>query len=232
MPIPPGTKFHGVAPGVETENKGSKTKNDLRNTYTIEEMGGSFTEDIQYGLETGQSFGRLQGNGTYTVPEDGISVKDFIRDVLLAAEATFTASPVGAWDYNETSVVVNVAATFTGATANLKRSVNGAAQETLLEDATSPISYTDNTLPTFPTGQQNNVVYYLEIYNSNGLLIDTETATVTQTAYSAPGASITVTAAGTASRSSDETGLIREIGHDESNVQYTFSACRDDGSPP
>ena len=223
MPIPPGTKFHGVAAGVETENKGSKTKNDLRNTYTIEEMGGSFTEDIQYGLETGQSFGRLQGNGTYTVPEDGISVKDFIRDVLLAAEATFTASPVGVWDYNETSVVVNVAATFTGATANLKRSVNGAAQETLLEDQTSPVSYTDNTLPTFPTGQQNNVVYTLEIYNSNGLLIDTETATVTQTAYSAPGASITVTAAGTASRSSDETGLIREIGHDESNVQYTFS---------
>lgn len=224
MPIPPGTKFHGVAPGVDTENKGSKTKNDDRQAYTIEEIGGgSFTEDIPYGLETGQSFGRLEGNGTYTVPEDGISVQDFIRDVLLAAEASFTASPVGVWDYNETTVVVNVAATFTGATANLKRSVNGAAQETLLEDATSPISYTDNTLPTFPTGQQNNVVYTLEIFNSNGQLIDTETATVNQTAYAAPGASITVTAAGTASRSSDETGLFREIGHDESNVQYTFS---------
>ncbi len=40
MPIPPGTKFHGVAPGVETENKGSKTRNVDRDTYTIEEFGG------------------------------------------------------------------------------------------------------------------------------------------------------------------------------------------------
>jgi hypothetical protein len=224
MPIPPGTKFHGVAPGVDTENKGSKRKNDDRQAYTIEEIGGgSFTEDIQYGLETGQSFGRLQGNGTYTVPEGGISVQDFIKDVLLAAEATFTATPVGTWAYNETDVDINVAATFTGATANLKRSINGGAQETLLEDSTSPISFADFDLPTFPTGQQNNVVYTLEIYNSNGLLIDTETATVTQTAYAAPGASITITAAGTGSRSSDETGLFREIGHDNSNVAYTFS---------
>ena len=224
MPIPPGTKFHGVAPGVDTENKGSKRKNDNRQAYTIEEIGGgSFTEDIQYGLETGQSFGRLQGNGTYTVPEGGISVQDFIKDVLLAAEATFTATPVGTWAYNETDVDINVAATFTGATANLKRSINGGAQETLLEDSTSPISFADFDLPTFPTGQQNNVVYTLEIYNSNGLLIDTETATVTQTAYAAPGASITITAAGTGSRSSDETGLFREIGHDNSNVAYTFS---------
>ena len=40
MPIPPGTKFHGVAPGVETDNKGSKTRNVDRDTYAIEEFGG------------------------------------------------------------------------------------------------------------------------------------------------------------------------------------------------
>lgn len=40
MPIPPGTKFHGVAPGVETDNRGSKTRNSERNAYTIEEFGG------------------------------------------------------------------------------------------------------------------------------------------------------------------------------------------------
>ena len=41
MPIPPGTKFHGVAPGVETDNKGSKTRNVDRDAYAIEEFGNS-----------------------------------------------------------------------------------------------------------------------------------------------------------------------------------------------
>ena len=223
MPVPPGTKFHGVAPGVETENKGSKLKNDQRNVYTIEEMGGSFTEDIQYQLENGQSFGRLEGNGTYAVPEDGISVKDFIRDVLSSAEAAFQVTPIGIWEYNETSVVSVSTGTFNGANATLSRSVNGGASEELSTGLESGFSFTDSTLPTFPTGQQNVVAYTLEVFNDNGLLIDTETANLTQTAYAAPGTSITVTRAGSDSRSSDETGLIREIGHDESNVAYTFS---------
>lgn len=225
MPIPPGTKFHGVAPGVETENKGSSTKNSLRNVYTIEDISGgsNFTADIPYSLEPGQSFGLLEGNGVYPVPPEGLSVNDFILQVLVAANATFSATPVGTWDYNETSVEVNVSASFSGAYANLSRSVNGAASESLLTNATSPITYLDNTLPVFPTGQQNNVVYTLEIYNSEDVLIDTQTVTVNQVAYSAPGSSITITAAGTASRSSDETGLFREIGHDNSDVAYTFS---------
>lgn len=225
MPIPPGTKFHGVAPGVETENKGSSTKNSLRNAYTIEEISGgsNFTADIPYSLEPGQSFGILEGSGVYPVPPEGLPVQDFILQVLVAANANFTATPVGTWDYNETTVEVNVAANFTGAYADLSRSVNGGASEPLLDGATSPIAYLDNTLPTFPTGQQNNIVYTLQIYNSSDILIETLTATVTQVAYSAPGASITVTGAGTASRSSDETGLFREIGHDDSNVAYTFS---------
>ena len=40
MPIPPGTKFHGVAPGVETENRGSASRNANRDAYTIEDFGG------------------------------------------------------------------------------------------------------------------------------------------------------------------------------------------------
>ena len=39
MPIPSGTKFHGVAQGVETENKGSALANAGRDAYTIEEIG-------------------------------------------------------------------------------------------------------------------------------------------------------------------------------------------------
>ncbi len=46
MAIPLGTKFHGVAPGVETENKGSATANANRDVYTIEEIGSVGTSDV------------------------------------------------------------------------------------------------------------------------------------------------------------------------------------------
>ena len=45
MTIPLGTKFHGVAPGVETENKGSAQANALRDAYTIEEIAATGTSD-------------------------------------------------------------------------------------------------------------------------------------------------------------------------------------------
>ena len=45
MSIPSGTKFHGVAPGVETENKGSALANAGRDAYTIEEIAGAGTSD-------------------------------------------------------------------------------------------------------------------------------------------------------------------------------------------
>ena len=38
MPIPAGTKFHGVAPGVETANRGSSVRNADRDAYTIEQL--------------------------------------------------------------------------------------------------------------------------------------------------------------------------------------------------
>jgi hypothetical protein len=39
MAIPDGTKFHGVAPEVDTKNKGSEQANAMRDAYTIEEIG-------------------------------------------------------------------------------------------------------------------------------------------------------------------------------------------------
>ena len=39
MSIPAGTKFHGVAPGVDTVNKGSSTANANRDAYTIDDIG-------------------------------------------------------------------------------------------------------------------------------------------------------------------------------------------------
>lgn len=45
MAIPAGTKFHGVAPGVDTDNRGSRRKNDDRKAYSIEEIA---AEPFQY----------------------------------------------------------------------------------------------------------------------------------------------------------------------------------------
>ena len=38
MAIPDGTKFHGVAPFVDTKNKGSEQANAMRDAYTIEQI--------------------------------------------------------------------------------------------------------------------------------------------------------------------------------------------------
>ena len=48
MPIPAGTKFHGVAPTVDTVDRGSSIANSNREAYPIEDFGGvlSVTVDI------------------------------------------------------------------------------------------------------------------------------------------------------------------------------------------
>lgn len=46
MPIPPGTKFHGVAPGVDTTDRGSASRDALRDVYTIEEISAIGTSDV------------------------------------------------------------------------------------------------------------------------------------------------------------------------------------------
>ena len=58
MAIPAGTKFHGVAPEVETENRGSSLSNSQRDTYTIEEIQagggvGTLSSVLNNGNETG-----------------------------------------------------------------------------------------------------------------------------------------------------------------------------------
>ena len=46
MPIPAGTKFHGVAPSVDTTDRGSATVRPLRDVYTIEEINAAGTSDV------------------------------------------------------------------------------------------------------------------------------------------------------------------------------------------
>jgi len=69
MPIPSGTKFHGVAPGVDTENRGSANANADRDAYTIEEFNGSFKGWM---LQSPQPWDRVvtlsYNGGSYPVP--------------------------------------------------------------------------------------------------------------------------------------------------------------------
>lgn len=46
MPIPSGTKFHGVAPSVDTTDRGSATVQVLRDAYTIEDIRAGGTSDV------------------------------------------------------------------------------------------------------------------------------------------------------------------------------------------
>lgn len=41
MPIPAGTRFHGVAASVDVQDRGSASRNALRDTYPIEDFGGA-----------------------------------------------------------------------------------------------------------------------------------------------------------------------------------------------
>ena len=46
MSIPDGTKFHGVAPSVDTSNRGSASLNSKRDAYTIDDICDSCAESI------------------------------------------------------------------------------------------------------------------------------------------------------------------------------------------
>ena len=56
MSIPSGTKFHGVAPGVDTENRGSANANADRDAYAIEEFNGTSFKGFFYGPSTTVTF--------------------------------------------------------------------------------------------------------------------------------------------------------------------------------
>jgi len=74
MAIPLGTKFHGVAPGVDTINKGSSTANANRDAYTLEQIQGATSPgwaryvDTQY---TEASRFSLTDNVQVTLPNNG-----------------------------------------------------------------------------------------------------------------------------------------------------------------
>jgi hypothetical protein len=50
MAIPAGTKFHGVAPLVDTVNKGSAQANALRDAYTIDQVSDYVINEFETGI--------------------------------------------------------------------------------------------------------------------------------------------------------------------------------------
>jgi len=50
MAIPQGTKFHGVAPSVDTVNKGSALANSLRDAYTIDQVSDYVINEFETGI--------------------------------------------------------------------------------------------------------------------------------------------------------------------------------------
>lgn len=50
MSIPEGTKFHGVAPGIETKNKGSALTNSGRDAYTIDQVSDYVINHFETGI--------------------------------------------------------------------------------------------------------------------------------------------------------------------------------------
>lgn len=67
MPIPSGTKFHGVAPEVDTVDRGSASVDRLREAYTIEDI--RQTSAVPF-FTTAVPGGSL----TYTEPDNTIDV--------------------------------------------------------------------------------------------------------------------------------------------------------------
>ena len=86
--IPQGTKFHGVAPSVETVNKGSATANAWRDAYTIDDMVNYFgtrgifsqTEDGPVVSDTTDELTIIgNGEGSLSVPANGFSKGNTFR---------------------------------------------------------------------------------------------------------------------------------------------------------
>lgn len=89
--IPQGTKFHGVAPGVETANKGSALANAQRDKYTIDDMvnyvgaKGLFTqtEDSTAVTNTTEETSLIaSGEGSLSVPANGFVVGNTFKAFL------------------------------------------------------------------------------------------------------------------------------------------------------
>lgn len=187
----------------------------------------TITEDLPYDMGD-LSFGELSGQGTYSPPEGGITIIDFIKDVLVAAlpvNASISASP-SPIAYNAASATISVTPTFSsgnagvGASATVTRILNGVETE-ISADATSGTPISDTvTLLTLPGNSAvNTLSYRVDVTDDNGTT-GSANATVSQTAYAEPTVSGFTILRTSNSVSSDETNLFREKGNVNSTVAF------------
>lgn len=187
----------------------------------------TISEDLPYDMG-GNSFGELSGQGTYTPPVGGITIIDFIKDVLVAAlpvNASISASP-SPLAYNLASATITVTPTFSSgnsgiaSTATVTRILNGVETE-ISADATSGAAISDAiTLNTLPgSSSLNSLSYRVDVTDANGTT-GLATTTVAQTSYSEPTVSQFNILRSSTSTSSDETNLFREKGNVNSSVNF------------
>ena len=80
MPIPDGTKFHGVDPSVDTLDRGSASRDALRETYTIEDFGNPLTSTIE--LSSAEILA-LDTTPVEVVPAQGVGKAiEFVRGTM------------------------------------------------------------------------------------------------------------------------------------------------------
>jgi len=180
--------------------------------------GSTILSDLPWDLGN-LSFGRLTGSGTFTVPPGGITVADFITNVLVTQSLEITATP-SSFAFNEASILAQVTPTFGAGwtTSSVTRILNGA--ETVIEASpTTGLAIADTV--TFSPVTAYALSYRLNVSDVYGTA-DSVIVSIPQTPYAAP----TVTAfvpgrtAGT-SNADNETNYFREIGNFQSSVSFT-----------
>lgn len=151
MSIPTGTKFHGVAPSVQTENKGSKTLNAQRDVYEFPE---DFSELIQISYN-----GKIINIGAgATAPFNG----DTVEWGGIASPTSQTAAIIFPYAVKIQSIYFKMAELITGASgdfnyvfnlytsASLAADPNAAGTWTQLGALTTELTNADdNTAPGF-----------------------------------------------------------------------------------
>jgi hypothetical protein len=193
---------------------------DGAGNYTWEEGGGELLlNNLPWDLGD-LSFGRLTGSGTFTPPPAGISVTDFIANVLITQSLELTAVP-STFAYSQTSLSITVTPTFAAGwtTASVTRVLNGV--ETVIEASPSTTVAIVDSVPGLVANTVYTLVYKLNVSDAYGTS-DVVTATVTQTPYAAPTVTNFIPARAAGSGLGDnETNYFREIGNFQSNVTFT-----------